>query len=217
MSRRPAYRYRARARAAALLIAGVLGAGTLAGCGTGSDGGRTGGADGASHPGASEAPRLTVGEAFIPEPVTTGMAAGFFTVKNAGGADTLTSVTSDLAAKVTLHSTSGGTMRERASFPVPAHGTLTFGRGGNHVMFEQLTRKPKVGATVHLTLHFKRSGTVDVTVPVKPATYNPAAYHTGTDRPVTGDAADDSSAAHRTALHHAAIHHPGSSSSPAPS
>lgn len=180
MSRRSAYRV--RARAAALLTAGVLGAGVLAGCGADSDGGRAAGADGASGAGAgassgsaSDAPRLTVGGAFIPEPVTTGMAAGFFTVENAGGADTLTSVTSDLAAKVTLHSTTGGTMRERGSFPVPAHGTLTFGRGGNHVMFEQLTHKPKVGSTVHMELHFKRSGTVDVTVPVKPATYNPSA------------------------------------------
>lgn len=190
MSRRSAHR--ARAHAAALLIAGVLGAGALAGCGADPDGGGTPGADGASGTGAassgastgasssgasgtgaSDAPRVTVDRAFIPEPVTTGMAAGFFTVKNAGGADTLTSVTSDLAAKVTLHSTSGGTMRERDSFPVPAHGTLTFGRGGNHVMFEHLTHKPKVGATVHMKLHFKRSGTVDVTVPVKPATYNP--------------------------------------------
>lgn len=164
--------YRVRARAAALLAAGVLGAGALAGCGAGSDGGHPAGADGASD-GASDAPRVTVSGAFMPEPVTTGMAAGFFTVRNAGGADTLTSVTSDLAAKVTLHSTTGGTMRERGSFPVPAHGTLTFGRGGNHVMFEQLTHKPKVGSTVHMELHFKRSGTVDVTVPVKPATYNP--------------------------------------------
>ncbi len=153
----------------ALVLAGGLGAGALAGCGGGSGGAAAGGSA------ASGRPLLKITGAFVPEPVTTGMAAGFLLVGNTGGADTLTSVTSDLAARVTLHTTQGGTMRQRDSFPVPAHGTLSFARGGNHLMFEQLTHKPKVGDTVPLELHFRRSGTVDIQVPVKPATYNPGA------------------------------------------
>lgn len=170
MSRR--FGHTAGARMTALVLTGLLGAGALTGCG-----GDGGGAHGAGHTGRAsgeaDAPRLTVSAAFLPEPVTTGMAAGFFTVHNSGGADTLTSVSSDFAARATLHTTRDGTMHEQHSFSVPAHGTLTFGRGGNHVMFEQLTHKPKVGETVRITLHFTRSGTVGVSVPVKPATYNP--------------------------------------------
>ena len=97
---------------------------------------------------------LRVDGAFLPQPVDTGLAAGFLTVHNTGGGDTLTSVTSDLAARVTLHRTPKAAMEMQDSFPVPAHGSLAFARGGNHLMFEQLTHKPKVGDTVAVPLHF---------------------------------------------------------------
>lgn len=150
---------RAAATGAAVLVSGLA----LAGCG----------ADSHAAAKATDKPRLRVDGAFLPQPVTTALAAGFFTVRNTGGADTLTSVTSGLAADATLHTTKGGQMREQASFPVPANGTLDFTRGGNHLMLEKLTRKPKVGEHVPVELHFKRSGTVKVSLTVKPATYDP--------------------------------------------
>lgn len=109
----------------------------------------------------------------MPAPVTDDMAAGFFVVRNSGGADTLLSVTSDLAKDVTMHSTQGGVMTEEKSFAVPADGTLDFARGGSHLMFEQLRHKPKQGEKVAVRLHFRKTGEVDVQLPVKPATYNP--------------------------------------------
>lgn len=172
----------AAGRSAVLALAAALGAGALAGCAgaprTGGDDGRNGNGSAVSGDDASARPRLTVSGAFLPEPVTTGMAAGFLVVGNTGGSDALTSVTSDLAARVTLHSTHAGRMAAQGSFTVPAHGRLDFARGGNHLMFEQLTRKPRVGETVTLRLHFRRSGTLTVTVPVKPATYYPNAAAT---------------------------------------
>lgn len=148
---------------AMVLLAGLL----LAGCG-GSDG----------FKGSSSArPELKITGAYLPQPVTADMAAGFFTVTNSGGADTLTSVTSGLASDVTLHSTKGGAMEEEKSFAVPAHGELDLASGGNHLMFEMLTHKPKQGEKVSVQLHFAKSGTVTVEMPVKPATYNPAAEH----------------------------------------
>ncbi|WP_329560003.1 copper chaperone PCu(A)C [Streptomyces uncialis] len=119
-------------------------------------------------------PELTVGGAYIPAPPTADLAAGYFVVTNSGGADTLVSATSELAGTVTLHSTEGGRMREEKSFPVPADGTLDFARGGNHLMFEDLTRKPVQGDTVTLELRFEKSGVHTVEVPVREATYNPA-------------------------------------------
>ncbi|MGW9024418.1 copper chaperone PCu(A)C [Streptomyces sp. NPDC055722] len=143
--------------AAAAIAAGLV----LAGCG-GS---------------ASAHPQLKVTGAYMPAPVSSDLAAGFFTVANSGGADTLTSVTSGLASDVTLHSTKGGEMEEEKSFAVPADGKLDFASGGNHLMFEKLTHKPKQGEKVSVQLHFAKSGTVTVEMPVKSATYNPMTGH----------------------------------------
>ncbi|MGY5532095.1 copper chaperone PCu(A)C [Streptomyces sp. C-3] len=140
----------------------LVAAASLAGC---SDGGAE----------ASGAPELSVDGAFMPQPVNADMAAGFFKVTNTGSAaDQLTSVTSPSAERVTLHSTKDGAMREQDAFEVPADGTLDFSRGGNHLMFEELTGRPAVGDTVEVTLHFSESGEIEVSLPVKEATYNPA-------------------------------------------
>ena len=134
----------------------------LAGCGTDSDSG--GG--------------LSVSDAYIPQPVSDDMAAGFLTIVNDSGTkDELTSVTSDEAGEVTVHETAGGSMREVRGLPVPAHGQLVFKSGGNHLMFEKLKRKPKQGQTLSVELHFTKSAAVVVKMPVKSATYTPTTGH----------------------------------------
>ncbi|WP_369234676.1 copper chaperone PCu(A)C [Streptomyces sp. R21] len=140
----------------------------LAGCG---------GSDDDASGSTTDKPDLKVTGAYMPAPSMATMAAGFFTVTNSGGADTLTSVTSDLSGDVTLHSTKGGAMEEEKSFTVPADGTLDFASGGNHIMFEMLTHKPKQGEKVSVELHFAKSGTIEVSLPVKSATYNPKTGH----------------------------------------
>lgn len=122
---------------------------------------------------ASDKPELKVSGAFMPEPAMNTMASGFFTVTNKGGADELTSVSSSVAEKVTLHSTKGNAMKEQKSFDVPADGELDFTRGGNHLMFEELKHRPKQGDKVAVTLHFAKSDPIEIEVPVKAATYNP--------------------------------------------
>ncbi|MFF6875113.1 MULTISPECIES: copper chaperone PCu(A)C [unclassified Streptomyces] len=156
---------RPRLGPAALVIAGAL---ALAGCG-GSDSG------GDSDSGKAE---LSVGSAYMPQPVSDDMAAGFLTVTNKGGAaDDLTSVTSDIAGQVTVHETVDGAMREVKSLKIPADGRLELKSGGDHLMFEQLKRKPKEGQTVSVELHFAHSGPMKVEMPVKPATYTPKTGH----------------------------------------
>ncbi|MCT9005401.1 copper chaperone PCu(A)C [Streptomyces rhizosphaerihabitans] len=162
MSRRPS-------RRAGLLAAGALviaASGTLSGCGSDD-----------SSSSSSAGPELKVTGAYMPAPSTDTMAAGFFTVTDSGGADTLTSVTSDLSDEVTMHATEDGTMREKESFAVPAEGTLDFASGGNHLMFAKLTHKPEQGEKVSVELHFAKSGTVRISMPVKSATYNPKTGH----------------------------------------
>ncbi|MBL1107882.1 copper chaperone PCu(A)C [Streptomyces sp. 5-8] len=130
-----------------------------------------------SKSGAGEA-ELSVSSPYMPQPVSADMAAGFLTITNEGGAeDTLTSVTSDVAGQVTMHSTTGGAMAEKSSFSIPAHGRLVFTSGGNHLMFEELKRAPKQGQTVAVRLTFAKSGPLTVEMPVKSATYNPSTGH----------------------------------------
>ncbi|MDI9832428.1 copper chaperone PCu(A)C [Streptomyces sp. KAU_LT] len=140
------------------LLAGAL---LLAGCGSGDD----------------SAADLSVSGAYMPQPVSDSMAAGFLTVTNAGGTeDELTSVTSDIG-EVTAHETVDSAMREAKDLTVPAHGTLVFRSGANHLMFEKLKRKPRQGEKVTVQLHFAESGTVTVEIPVTSATYSPKTGH----------------------------------------
>ncbi|MER6783591.1 copper chaperone PCu(A)C [Streptomyces sp. NPDC000658] len=134
----------------------------LAGCGSDADG----------------TAELSVQAAYIPQPVSATMAAGFLTIVNKGDAkDELTSVTSSAAGHVTLHKTVGSAMEQVGSLDVPAHGQLVFKSGGNHLMFEMLKSKPVQGETVTVRLHFADSDPLTVGIPVKSATYSPKTGH----------------------------------------
>ncbi|MET8788937.1 copper chaperone PCu(A)C [Streptomyces pseudogriseolus] len=147
-----------RRAGAALAVAGAL---ALAGCGGSDDG----------------SARLSVGSAYMPQPVSD-MAAGFLTITNDGdAADRLTSVSSDVAGQVTVHETVDGAMQEVESLDIPAHGSLVLESGGNHLMFERLKREPKQGQKVSVELRFAHSDPVTVEIPVKPATYRPTTGH----------------------------------------
>ncbi|MBD9703888.1 copper chaperone PCu(A)C [Streptomyces sp. ID01-12c] len=131
-----------------------------------------------SSSGDSSAAKLSVKAAYMPQPVTDAMAAGYLVIENGGGtADELTSVTSDLAQDVTVHETTGQSMREVAGLKVPADGELVLESGGNHLMFENLKRKPKEGETVSLRLNFTKSEAITVEMPVRSATYQPTSGH----------------------------------------
>ncbi|MFD5569623.1 copper chaperone PCu(A)C [Streptomyces cadmiisoli] len=150
---------RSRTALTALLLTGSL---ALAGCGADAD---------------DAAAALSVSSAYMPQPVSDSMAAGFLTIANTGGrAAQLTSVTSDIG-EVTLHETVGQRMQEVSKVPVPANGQLVFKSGGSHLMFEKLKRKPRQGETVSVKLHFAAAEPVTVDMPVKPATYNPKTGH----------------------------------------
>jgi hypothetical protein len=105
-------------------------------------------------------------------PGQTGSAA-YFTIRNAGGADKLLSVTSP-AGDASLHSTSmdNGVMRMRPvqALDVPAKSAVELKPGGTHVMLMDLKRPLQAGATLELDLKFEQSGERKVTADVRPAT-----------------------------------------------
>ncbi|MFI7102896.1 copper chaperone PCu(A)C [Streptomyces sp. NPDC050161] len=123
---------------------------------------------------ADSAPKLKVSGAYMPQPVNEKMAGAFLVIENTGSAaDKLTSVTSDLSDDVSIHKTTGNKMEQVNSLPVPANGELTLSRGGNHLMFMGLKKKPAAGDKVTIELHFGTSDPVKVEVPVKDAAYTP--------------------------------------------
>lgn len=122
----------------------------------------------------SGTPKLKVSGGYMPQPVGD-LAAGFLVVTNSGGtADKLTSVTSDLSDKISIHKTENQRMEEVTSFPVPAGGTLDLERGGNHIMFMSLKKQPTKGQKIVVELHFEKAGPLKVELPVKETSYNPA-------------------------------------------
>ncbi|MDX2542886.1 copper chaperone PCu(A)C [Streptomyces sp. WI04-05B] len=152
---------------AATLLAGAL---ALTGCGSS----ESGSDDDSAGAGAG----LSVGSAYMPQPVSDSMAAGFLVITNKGATgDVLTRVTSDVAGDVTVHKTVGQTMEEAERLAIPAHGELALRSGGDHLMFEQLKRKPREGEKVAVQLHFAKTSPITVEMPVKSATYNPKTGH----------------------------------------
>ncbi|NBE51440.1 copper chaperone PCu(A)C [Streptomyces boluensis] len=152
----------------------------LAGCST-SDGpdktsasGKT--AESGRTAAANAKPELSVTGGYMPAPVTKDMGGGFLTVTNKGGADKLTSVTTDISDEATLHETVDQKMKKADSFDIPANGTLELGRGGNHVMFVGLKKLPKEGDKVAVELHFEKSAPIEVELDVESATHNPKSH-----------------------------------------
>ncbi|GHF94880.1 copper chaperone PCu(A)C [Streptomyces hydrogenans] len=118
-------------------------------------------------------PELKVSGAYMPQPVTD-MAGGFLTIENTGDtADKLTSVTSPLSDDVTMHETKNQKMQMVKAFDIPANGELKLDRGGNHLMFMELKKKPKQGEKVSVELHFEKADPITVELPVEATNHNP--------------------------------------------
>jgi periplasmic copper chaperone A len=99
--------------------------------------------------------------------------AAFMVIHNHGGApDRLVGASSDIAARVELHThreDSNGVMRMihvEEGFDLPTDGEIIMERGGHHVMFMGLTKPLKQGDVIDLTLTFETAGDVVVQVPV---------------------------------------------------
>lgn len=114
--------------------------------------------------GESHAAKLTVRDAYVREPANPAEAAAYFTIANTGGDDTLTGVTTS-TGHASMHTTNGSLMVALSSAPVPAHGSLDFSPGGNHLMIDD-PGPLKPGTTVRLTLRFAASEPITVTAPV---------------------------------------------------
>ncbi|MDI3420486.1 copper chaperone PCu(A)C [Streptomyces luteolus] len=158
------------------LVAAIAVASALALAGCGSSGGSEKAGSSKEQVAADAKPRLDVTGGYMPEPVTKDMAGGFLTVTNKGGADKLTSVTSDVSKSAEIHETVGQKMKKAKSFDIPANGTLKLERGGNHIMFLELKKMPKKGDKIAVELHFEKSAPVKAELEVMDPTHNPNSH-----------------------------------------
>lgn len=99
--------------------------------------------------------------------------AAFMVIENHTDTDdVLVSVTSDVAARVELHThidDGNGNMKMREvedGFAIEAGGSHALKRGGDHVMFMGLNRSLNDGDTVTVTFTFQNAGDMTVDIPI---------------------------------------------------
>ena len=119
--------------------------------------------------------QITVQEAWArATPPGAKIAAGYLTVRNAGGADRLVSASSPAAERVETHVTLRegdiSRMREVKGYEVPARGALELKPGGAHLMLVNIKAPLKDGMTVPLTLRFEKAGEIKTQLEVRPLT-----------------------------------------------
>jgi copper(I)-binding protein len=96
----------------------------------------------------------------------------YLTLRSSDG-DVLTGADAAEAGMAMLHQavrTAPGTMsmKDVDSLALPAGQSVALAPNGTHIMLMDLKHSLKPGDTVHLTLHFARSGDQTIDVPVRP-------------------------------------------------
>ena len=115
---------------------------------------------------------LTVEKAWAREsPPGVPNGAVYFTITNAGSADQLIRVTSEVSVRTELHTHihQDGIMQMRQveAVDVPAGGRVVLEPHGQHVMLIGLKAPLKEGEMVELELQFKEGGQLGVRAPVR--------------------------------------------------
>ncbi len=105
---------------------------------------------------------LSVVDAYASES-TSDAAAVYVTLHNDGGADELIAVSSDAAARVTLH---GPDMAPSGDLRMKAGADTRLEPGGSHIMLENLRAPLQPGDEVRVQLRFEHAAPIDLTVPV---------------------------------------------------
>lgn len=99
--------------------------------------------------------------------------AVYLTIVDKGAADTLTSVSTPVAAKAKLHETvkTGDVvgMRPVDALPISTTGPTVLAPGGYHIMLFGLKKPLVKGETFPITLNFAKRGAVNATVKVEAA------------------------------------------------
>lgn len=112
---------------------------------------------------------MQVTGAFLPMPASPSVASAYLVFHNlTGRADTLVSARAAWANQTMSMGEGAASMKMLGSVTIPPHGRVVFTPGHDHLMFEGLRQKLKVGERVEVTLHFRNAGNIALKVPVVP-------------------------------------------------
>jgi periplasmic copper chaperone A len=106
-----------------------------------------------TNPDAKPGLTLSMGQLSLPA-VMGNPGAAYFTLTNSGAPATLAAVSVSGAEKSEMHETTGGSMAPIAPLTLKAGETVTFARGGKHVMVFGLNASITVGNKAEITLIF---------------------------------------------------------------
>ncbi len=119
-------------------------------------------------------PEISVMEPWSrPSPMVAGNGAVYMMLMNKGGqADTLTSVSSDIAETIELHETKmeGDVMKMapvQGGIEIPAGGSAELKPGGLHVMLINLKEELTPGNKIELTLNFENSDPIKIEAEIR--------------------------------------------------
>lgn len=123
----------------------------------------------------SQGPAVSVEDAWVrASPMAEGNSAAYLIIKNTGSeADALVGVSAGISDAVELHEVimEGDVMKMRPisgqRIDIPARGQAELKPGGLHIMLIGLNQALAPGADVDLTLHFEKSGDMQVKAPVR--------------------------------------------------
>ena len=124
---------------------------------------------------AAAEPGLSVSDAWMRVVLPSRPAAGYFILSNTSAKDrTLVGAETPACGELMLHRSvhEGGQDRMEmvSRVPIPAHGTVKFAPGGNHLMCQSPTADIAPGHAITVTLRFADGGTLDAVFAVRGAT-----------------------------------------------
>lgn len=122
-------------------------------------------------PGPDAKPGVAVSNGKLVLPAVKGRpGAAYFDLANTGSATvTLAAVQIDGAGKAEMHETKDGKMNSLPKLDVPPASTVSFARGGKHVMVFDLDDKIVAGGTAEMTLTFADGDKISTPVAIEPA------------------------------------------------
>ena len=132
-------------------------------------------------------PSLALGQVTIETPWARAtapgskIAAGYMTIRNAGGApDRLVAASTPAAERVEMHVTVKSAdmvqMREVKAYAIPAKGAFALAPNGPHLMLTNLKAPLKEGTRVPVSLKFEKAGEVKAELQVRALTASPPAH-----------------------------------------
>ncbi|HXY54935.1 MAG TPA: copper chaperone PCu(A)C [Nitrospirota bacterium] len=107
-------------------------------------------------------------------PAIVGEAMVTMTIKNQGGSDALTGVSTDIpGAKASFHIMQGEHMASVARVKIPAKSNVEFKMGGSHIMIMDMPKTAVEGSQFNVTLTFEKSGEKQVPLTLRGASSMP--------------------------------------------